>query len=97
MTYRQDVGVKGVQVNHEVDASVGKGLHAAVVVCVGVDMINTQRVGAELFHETRISLALLGVNERVFRSKLVRDAYIQRVSQAFRVNYPLRMRETNPS
>lgn len=64
-TYRQDVGVKGVEVDHQVDAGLVKDLHAFRVVGLGVHVVDAQRVCAERLHQRGISSALLAVDERV--------------------------------
>lgn len=72
--YRGDVGVKGVEVNQEIDTSVSKCLHASVVVRCIVNVVDAQSIGAELFHQLNIALALFGVDEGILRAELVRDA-----------------------
>jgi hypothetical protein len=75
-THGSDVGIKSVQVDEEVDASISECLHAAIMVGIGIDMIHAQGVGAELLHQLDISLALLRVDERILWAELIRDTCI---------------------
>jgi hypothetical protein len=75
-TYGSDVGIKRVQVDEEVDASISERLHTAIMVGIGIDVVHTQGVGAEFLHQLDISLALLRVDERILRAELIRDTCI---------------------
>lgn len=70
-----DGRVERVQVQEEVDALVGEGLHASVVVGLGVHVVDADGVGAQLAHEGRIAFALRDVDEGIFGDELVRDAF----------------------
>lgn len=72
---RQNVGGEGVEVNERVDASGSKGAHAARVVGVGINVVDTDRVGAESLHERRIARALVAVDQRVVFRQLVSNAF----------------------
>ena len=69
-----DVGGEGVEVDPGVDAGVGEGGHAAVVVGAGVDVVDADGVGAQGLHEAGVELALLRLRQRVIVGELVRDA-----------------------
>ena len=45
------------------------------MVGIGINMVNSKSVGAQFLHEVGIPLALLRVNERVFRDELVSDSW----------------------
>lgn len=66
-THRKDISVKGIHVQHDVNASIVKGLHAFVVIRLCIDVVNTNGINAKLFHEVRIALALLGINKRILK------------------------------
>lgn len=68
-----NVRIEGVQVEPDVDAGVGEGLHAAIVIGVGIDVVDADGVGAEGLHQIGIAGALVVVDERVIREKLVGD------------------------
>lgn len=72
-THRFDVRIKGVHVRKYIDASVGKGIHAAVVVCRGINMIDTDAVDSKIGHDLDIELALVRVDQRVGGGELVGD------------------------
>lgn len=55
-----DLGGKSVQVHEEVDSRVGKCLHAAAMVAI-YDVVDSDGVGSECFHELGVKLALVGV------------------------------------
>jgi hypothetical protein len=74
-TYRQNVGVKGIKINGQVDTCICECLHASVVILGSIDVIDAERVGAELLHQGGITLTLLGINQRILRPKLVRNAW----------------------
>lgn len=70
-SYRYNVCVEGVEVNQQIDAGISKSVHATVMVGTCIDVIDAQGVCAELLHELDIALALLCVDKRVIRAKLV--------------------------
>ena len=61
------VRIEGVQVEPDVDAGVGEGFHAAIVVGARIDVVDADRVGAEGLHQVGIAGALVVVDERVVR------------------------------
>lgn len=63
-----------VQVNEKIDASLGESVHAALVIGCRVDMVDTDGIGAQVFHLLRITLALVCVNEGIGGKELVGDA-----------------------
>lgn len=71
LAYRQDIRVKRIEVNQQVNTGISKCGHATIVVGTCVNMIDPQSVGAKLLHKLDIALALLGVDQRVIRAKLV--------------------------
>ena len=75
-TYRQNVGVKSIQIDQGVDTGVAESLHAPVVVSLSINMIDTDRVGAKLLHEGSIALALLSVDQGVGRGELVGNSWV---------------------
>lgn len=64
-THRKDISVKSVHVQHDINASIVKDLHAFIVTRLCIDVVDTNGINAKLFHEVRIALALLGINKRV--------------------------------
>jgi hypothetical protein len=70
-----DLRVECVQVNPRVYARVGEGLHAAVVVAGGVDMVDADAVCADSLHKRCVEGALLRRDERVVGNELVRYAW----------------------
>lgn len=74
MSYLLDLRIERVQVQPNVDASIGKCLHAIVVVGIRVDVVDAYRVGANLLHQRRVELALVIVDERVVGDQLVGDS-----------------------
>lgn len=52
-----------------------KSLHAALMVRMGINMVNPDGVDAQLGHSDDISLALLHVNERVTWHQLIGDSW----------------------
>ena len=69
-----DLGIESVQVDQGVDAGVLECAHAAVVVAGGLDVVDADRVGAEVGHQLGVAAALLRVDERVVLVELVRNA-----------------------
>ena len=78
-----DGRVERVQVQEEVDSFIGKCLHASVVIGLWVHVVDADRVGAQLAHESRIALALRDVDQRVFGDELVRDAFQEVLRSVF--------------
>jgi hypothetical protein len=64
-------GVESVQVEPDVDTSVGEGLHAGVVVGFWVNVVNADGVGAQGLHQVGIEGALGVVDERIIWQELV--------------------------
>ncbi len=65
LAHRQDVCVKGIEIDYEVDASAVEHAHALVMIRFRVDVIDSEGIGAQGLHEGGISSALFGVDERV--------------------------------
>ena len=70
-----DLSVKSVKIDKQINTSSGKCVHAASVIRVGVDVVDTNGINAQLDHTRDITFALLRVNERVFRDELVGDSW----------------------
>ena len=81
---------KLVEVQPEVDAGGGKGLHAGRVVTVRVHVVHANAVGANRLHQLGIEGALLAVGERIVGRQLVRNAYSTSVSMQgiLRIGHP---------
>jgi hypothetical protein len=77
-----DVRIESVQIEPNVDAGVGEGLHAAVVVSAGIDVVDADGVGSEGLHQVGIAGALVVVDERVVRQELVGDAFWRRLVES---------------
>lgn len=75
MSYGKDVGVKGIEVDEQVNAGVIKRLHAAAVISIWVDVVDTNAVDAELLHELSVTLTLLSVDKGVVGTQLVGDTW----------------------
>lgn len=54
--------MEGIHVDSSVDTSVSESSHAAIMVSVGVYMVDTNGVGAKRLHQGGILLALLSVH-----------------------------------
>lgn len=74
-SYLLDLRVEGIKIQPDIYAGGSEGLHAAVVVGGGIDVVNAYRIGANRLHELRVELALRVVNERVVGDELVCDSY----------------------
>lgn len=73
--YLADRTVERVQVEEEVDAVVRKDFHTAIVICLWVDMVDTNCIGAQCLHECSVKRALLCVDERIIGNKLICHPY----------------------
>jgi len=69
-----DSGVESVEVEPDVDPQGGEDGHAAAVVGIGGDMVDTDGVGAYGGHEGCVGVALGYINEGVGGGALVGDA-----------------------
>lgn len=74
-SYSVNLSIEGVQVDKQVDASVGEGSHAAGVVSGGIDVVDANGVRAQRLHEVGVELALVVVDERVVWDQLVCDTW----------------------
>ena len=74
LQYLVDLGVKGVQIHEQVDASLVKCTHTAAMVTGGVHMVYSNGIGSELLHGSGISSALSLVEQWVERDKLISDS-----------------------
>lgn len=71
--YHFDVGGEGVHVGPDVNSSILKDLHAVGVVLCGINVVDTDRVGTELFHEVGVTTTLFLVEEGITSNELVRN------------------------
>jgi hypothetical protein len=69
----EDISAKGIQVQKEVDSSIFKGRHAAIVVAARIYMVDTDGIGTQFFHEGGVASALRGIDQRVVLGQLIRD------------------------
>ena len=72
-TYGVDLGGESVEIDKEIDSSVGKCAHASLVVTARIDVVDTDRIRSQSLHELRIVAALVVVDQRVIGSELVGD------------------------
>ncbi len=72
--YGENESVKGVEVYGDVDSRLVKGVHTAIVVGLGINMIDADAVDAELLHELDVSGALVRVDEGILGSQLIRHS-----------------------
>jgi hypothetical protein len=68
-----DLSGERIKVQPDINARVGECLHARVVVALGIDVVDANRVCANRLHEVGVEGALRGRDERVFGDELVRD------------------------
>jgi hypothetical protein len=66
-----DGGIESVQVEPDVNASIGKSLHAGVMLGFWINVVNTDRVGTQSLHEVGITCALVVVDEWIVWQELV--------------------------
>ena len=74
MAYLIELGVKGVQVDKEINSHVSKCRHAAAVVGGRIDMVHAYGIGVEILHQLCIAFTLRFVDERVKRNELICNA-----------------------
>jgi hypothetical protein len=70
-----DLRIKGIEIQPDINARVGKRLHTRIVIALGIDVVDANRVGANRLHELGVEGALRRSDERVIGDKLIRDAY----------------------
>lgn len=81
------MGRKGIEIDEQVDASICKGRHAALVVAIWIHVVHSDGVGAQLGHAHDIALALGSVDKRIVGSQLIGDTCPdQLVTRIFRGN-----------
>lgn len=74
-TYRVDISCEVVEIYQDVDTRVGKCRHAPVVVGRGVNVVDTDSIGAQCLHCLRVERALFGVLQRVMGDQLICNAW----------------------
>lgn len=57
--YREYVSIEGVEVDEEIDASVGQGGHAVGVILGGIDMVDPNGVCSKVSHQCCVTGTLL--------------------------------------
>ena len=95
ISYWVNLSGESVEIDKEVDTSVGKGAHTALVVSLWVDMVYTNGIRSKLLHELSIETALVVVDERIGRSQLVGNAW--KTSVLRRGWYTICLLYTSPS
>lgn len=75
-----DLSVKSVEINEQVDAGICQSFHAAVMIGMGIDMVDANGVGSQLGHEFNVASALFRVDEWIIRNELIRDTCNKRIS-----------------
>lgn len=58
---------------------IGQGGHTALVVSMGIHVVNTDRIGAQLGHPSDIALALGSVDKWVTWGKLISNSWSESV------------------
>jgi hypothetical protein len=74
MIYLINSRVESLQINKQIDSGILKGRHATVVISGGVDVVDSDCVGAQFLHQSGVQFALSSINERVIVGKLVGDS-----------------------
>lgn len=69
-----DLCVKSVEINEQVDAGICQNFHAAVVIGMGINMVDADGVGPQFGHELNVASALFRVDEWIIGNELIRDA-----------------------
>jgi hypothetical protein len=73
--YLLNLGCEGIEIDEQVDTSVSKGRHAALVVGIGIHVVDSDGVGAQLGHAYDIALALGSVDKGIVGSQLIGDTW----------------------
>lgn len=68
-----DLCVKSVEIDEQVDACICQNFHAAVMIGMGIDMVDANGIGPQLGHELNVAIALFRVDEWIIRNELIRD------------------------
>lgn len=74
MAYLAQLGIKGVQVDKEIDSHVSECRHATAVVGGRINMVHAYGISVQILHQLRIAFALRFVNEGVKGNELICDA-----------------------
>lgn len=78
--YRVDISCEIVEIHQDVDAGIGKCCHAAIVVGLGVNVVDTDGIGAQCLHCLRIECALCGIHQWVMGDQLICDTCRQELA-----------------
>jgi hypothetical protein len=73
-TYWVDICVEIVKVHKQVNSSISKGFHAPLMITLGINMVNSDSICAQVFHLIGIECTLCGIDKRIVRDQLIRDA-----------------------
>ena len=74
LTCLVELGVKGVEIEEQVDTSRGKGSHASVVIATRVHMIYPYSIGPQVCHGGSVECTLSCIGQRVEGGKLIGNA-----------------------
>jgi hypothetical protein len=92
-TFLVDLRIERVEIQPQVDASVGERLHAVFVIGGWINVVNTDAVCANGLHESSVGGALVIVNEGVVWDELVGDSWgllvhEESIETCIRCSYP---------
>jgi hypothetical protein len=79
LSYVSDIGLEAVQIDKGIDTAGREGIHTSSMISSAVDMIDTNGVGAELLHQSSITVALFSIDERIILDELISNTCIQSV------------------
>lgn len=79
-TYWVDISWEIIKIYQEIDSRVGKGGHTSIMVGFGIDVIDTNGIGAQCLHESCIAYALCRVHQRVVWDQLVCNAWNKKLA-----------------
>lgn len=69
--YVTNVCFETVHVHKHIYSSLSECIHTPLVVRRGVDVVHTDRIGAQFLHESGIEFTLCSINERVVFDQLI--------------------------
>lgn len=74
LTCLVELGVKGVEIEEQVDTARGKGSHAGIVITTRVYMIYPYSIGPQICHGGSVECTLSCISQRVKGGKLIGNA-----------------------
>lgn len=83
----QDISVKGIQIEENVDSGFIESSHAGVMVGARIDVIDADGIGAERLHEVGIALALVTLGEGIVVGELICDSLEEELLAIARVEF----------